>query len=168
MKPIKQHGEAKGALELIEEAFFLLRQNPATLAGYYVGSLPFVLALLFFWSDMSRSAFAQQHLAAAALVLSLLFLWMKTWQALFGHDLLSRLSTEAAGHWSLSRFWKTCLLQTIVQPSGLFLLPVALGILVPFGWVYAFYQNLSVLGNGAGENVRQLMKRAWRQATLWP
>ena len=52
------------ALELIEEAVHLLRRAPGpVLAIYYFGSLPFVLALLYFWADMSRSPLAYQHLA---------------------------------------------------------------------------------------------------------
>src|SRR5580765_3961786 len=104
MKPTKKLQEGKGAVELSEEAFHLLRGVPAsTLAGYYLGSLPFVLALLFFWSDMSRSAFAEQRLAAGALGLSLLFFWMKAWQAVFAQELLARLSGEAAPGWTVSR-----------------------------------------------------------------
>jgi len=41
----------KGAIELIEEAVQLLRRAPAaSLAIYYAGALPFVLALLYFWA----------------------------------------------------------------------------------------------------------------------
>src|ERR1035438_10806097 len=46
---------AKSAIELYEEAVYLLRSAPASaLAAYYTGSLPFVLAFLFFWADMSQ------------------------------------------------------------------------------------------------------------------
>ena len=57
----------RGAIELIEEAVHLLRRAPlSVLAGYYAGSLPFVLALLYFWADMSRSPLAYDHLAGGA------------------------------------------------------------------------------------------------------
>src|SRR6266404_3480108 len=167
MKPTKQLQQGKGAVELIEEAFHLLRGVPAsTLAAYYLGSLPFVLALLFFWSDMSRSALAGQRLAVGALGLSLLFFWMKTWQAMFAQELLARLSGEPVPAWTLSRFGRVTLIQGIFQPSGLFLLTIAFAILLPFGWTYAFYQNVTALGD-AGE-LRQVFKRAWRQPRLWP
>src|SRR5438094_561854 len=84
MKAAKQLQQGQGAFELIEQAFHLLRLAPASiLAGYYLGTAPFVLCALFFWSDMSRSAFAEQRLAGGALGLALLFFWMKTWQAIF-------------------------------------------------------------------------------------
>ena len=55
-------------VELLEEAVHLVRLAPAgSLSAYYVGSLPFVLALLYFWADMSRSAFAGERLAAGAM-----------------------------------------------------------------------------------------------------
>lgn len=169
MKPAKKLQEGKGAFELIEEAFHLLRLAPAsTLASYYLGALPFVLALLFFWSDMSRSAFAAQRLAGGAFGLSLLFFWMKTWQAIFAQDLLARLGGEAAQPWSLPRLWRVGLIQASLQPPGLFLLLIAVSCVVPFGWTYAFYQNVTVLGDGSERALSRIFKRAWSQARLWP
>ena len=76
--------EGRGALDLIDEAVHLLRRAPAgLLAVYYVGAMPFVLGLLYFWADMSRSAFAEKHLAASALGLAGLFIWMKCCQSVF-------------------------------------------------------------------------------------
>ena len=75
MKSTPRRQQGKGALELIEEASHLLRAAPAAaLAGYYLGSLPFVLGWLYFWADMSRDPDAPQHLTAATLNLTLLFL----------------------------------------------------------------------------------------------
>src|SRR3954465_13184164 len=88
----RKRQSTKSALELIEEAIHLLRASPiSTLSTYYVGALPFVLGLLYYWTDMSRSAFASSHLAEAALGLSALFLWMKFWQGMFCTSLRSRL-----------------------------------------------------------------------------
>ena len=169
MKPTEQRQEGKGAVELIEEAFHLLRLAPAsTLASYYLGTLPFILVLLFFWSDMSRSAFAGQRLPVGALGLSLFFFWMKIWQAVFAQELLAGLSREPPLGWSFSRLLRMGLVQCVLQPSGLFLLPLAFMILLPLGWTYAFYQNATVLGDGQETELRQVFARAWRQAKLWP
>ena len=166
---IKQKPEGKNPFELIEEAFHLLRLAPgAALATYYLGSLPFVLGLLFFWSDMSRSAFAAQRLTAGAFALSLLFLWMKCWQALFAQHLLARLCGEPAPRWTLRRLLRVALAQTILQPSGLFLMTAGLVILLPFGWIYAFYQNVTALGGGEETEVKSVFKKAWQQTKLWP
>jgi len=87
--------QGKSGFELIEEATHLLRTAPVTvLASYYLGSLPFILGLLYFWADMSRDPYAPQHLTAAALGLALLFLWMKFWQVIFARKLRALISVE--------------------------------------------------------------------------
>ena len=166
----KLHNQyGRGAIELIEEAVHLLRTSPATLfVSYYLGSLPHVIGFLYFWADMSRSAFAQNRCAVAALGLSALFLWMKGWQAVFASQLRARISVDAASRWSLSRVVRLAVGQTMLQPSGLFLLPIALIVAMPFGWAYAFYQNLTALGNAESEDFKSLISRSWQQAQLWP
>ncbi len=158
----------KGALELIEEAVHLLRRSSArSLASYYIGSLPFVLALLYFWADMSRSPFAEQHLAGAGLGLAALFVWMKVWQAVFAGELLDALagSFRSRGwrHWA-----RVLVTQATVQPSGLFVLPLASVPVLPFAWADAFYQNVTVFGAEDSGSTRALCRRAARQARAWP
>ncbi len=158
-----------GPLDLVEEAVHLLRRAPAaTLAAYYLGSLPFVLGLLFFWADMSRGSFAGNRLAQGALGLTLLFVWMKAWQAVFARRLLARLCGEAETRVSWRGLGRIALAQAFLQPSGLLALPLTLVSLVPVGWVYAFYQNVTALDEGDGTSPRELAQRAWRQARLWP
>jgi hypothetical protein len=165
----KPHRLEKGPLDLIEEAVHLLRLAPASLfAFYYLGSLPFILGLLFFWADMSRGSFAERRLAGASLGLAALFLWMKLWQALFARRMLARVCGEAPPPLRWGGLWRTALTQAIVQPSGLLVLPVALALLVPFGWTWAFYQNVTVLEADEAGGLRSLLRRAFRQAALWP
>src|SRR6516164_4848417 len=58
MKRNARRQQGKVSLELFEEAFHLVRSAPSVaLASYYLGTLPFVLGLLWFWTDMSRSPF---------------------------------------------------------------------------------------------------------------
>ena len=83
MKTPKRKNQ-KSALRIIEEALHLLRIAPGMLLSiYYLGSVPFVLGMLYFWADMSRGAHADEYSAAAALGLAGLFVWMKAWQRLF-------------------------------------------------------------------------------------
>ena len=170
----KRSLEEKPATELIEEAFQLLRRAPASaLASYFVGSLPFVLGLLYFWSDMARSAFAEERLLSGSLAVTVLFIWMKAWHSLYAHQLLTRLCGEPAPRWSLKRFLRAALYQTIVQPAGLIILPIALPLIVPFGWTYPFFTNATVfaagdvpervaqpLGSGFGSCVRSVVEHA--------
>ena len=161
--------EGPGTLELIEEAAHLLRLSPLPVLGsYFIGSLPFVLGLLYFWAEMSRSATAHEHCATSALRTALLFLWMKTWQAIFARRLKEQITGRPAPAFGFRRFLRVAAIQTVLQPSGLFLLPAALATVAPFGWVYAFFQNVTVFGAEDGADVKQVFRKAARQAQLWP
>jgi hypothetical protein len=156
------------ALDLLEEAVHLLRLSPlAVMATYYLGSVPFVLGFLFFWTEMSKSAFAHHRITSSALVLGLLFLWMKVFQSLFAQQLLTRISGHPSRRWSWRGVVRAAAAQIILQPWGLFLLPAALIATLPFGWVYAFYQNVTVLGSGDRDS-KGLRQEAFRQAQIWP
>src|SRR4029453_16416033 len=96
--------EEKPALDLVEEAVHLLRHGPTVgLAAYYVGSLPFVLALLYFWSDMAHSAFASERLTVGSLALTVLFFWMKTWQGAATQHWLAQASGSPPPPWGGGR-----------------------------------------------------------------
>jgi hypothetical protein len=164
---LRQRGNR--GLELTEEAVHLLRMAPgAALAGYYIGSLPFVLGLLYFWADMSRSPFAHEHLTGAALGLALLFLWMKVWQARFANSLRAQIASEIQPRWNARRWWRVFIIQAALQPSGLFVLPVTLLPAVPFAWAYAFYQNVTALSDGETGEIKAVFNRAYKQSFLWP
>lgn len=158
-----------GALETIETAVHLLRVAPArTLATYYLGALPFVLGLLYFWSDMSRNPFAPQHAAAASLGVAGLFLWLKFWQALFALKLRAQLSGEAEPQLTAARVAGILYTQAALQPTALFVLPLAFIPALPFAWVYAFYQNLTAQPDADARTLRRTIARSWRMAALWP
>jgi hypothetical protein len=158
-----------GPLELIEEAVHVLRLCPwAVLGVYYLGSLPFLLGLLYFWADMSRGSTAYEHCAPAAFAVAVLFLWMKTWQAMFARQLKAQITGRPARTISLPGFLRTALNQTILQPSALFLLPLSLLIVLPFGWCYAFYQSVTAFGAEDGAGAKQVFQRAIRGAQFWP
>lgn len=160
--------QSRGALELIEEATHLLHTAPGSvLALYGIGTLPFLLGLLWFWGDMSRNPFARQHVIEASLGLTALFVWMKFWQALFARGLRACAAGEAPT-WS----WRDCarvfVAQTILQPAGLVLLPLALLVIIPFAWTCMYFQHVTALGAEDSGSMRTLFKKAWRQAGLWP
>jgi hypothetical protein len=151
-----------GALELIEEATALLRGAPVeVLALYYLGALPFALGVLYFWADMSRNADADARLAGASLLLALLFIWMKYWQSRFCGE-LSRLRLNGSAPPPASG---VALAQAIFQPWSFVVMPVALLVTLPFGWCFAFFQNITVIGSGL--DLRRIYGRARSQAALW-
>ncbi|HTB82700.1 MAG TPA: hypothetical protein VK742_03520 [Candidatus Sulfotelmatobacter sp.] len=169
MKHDNKRRQGKSAFDLIEEAVHLLRTAPAaSLAVYFLGAIPFVLGLLFFWADMSRSPLAQQHLAASSLGLAGLFFWMKFCQAIFARRLRAQL---AGGKFTPPKFTAAVRIfftQAMVQSTGLFVLPLALVPALPFAWAYAFYQNTAVLDDDGQAGLGKLLKNSWKLAALWP
>lgn len=165
----KQEPSGPRALDLVEEAVFLLRRAPVgAWLCYFIGVLPFVMGLLFFWADMSRNPMAPQHASAAALGLALLFVWKQCGQSFFAARLRSHLLDQPAPHWSGTGLWRLVLHQATWQPTGLVVLPLALLATVPFGWAFAFYQNLTVLGHSDDHPNPKGRPRAGQLARLWP
>ena len=160
----------QSASSLVDEAVHRLRLAPVvTLGIYYAGSLPFVLALLYFCADMSRSADAAARGPEAALALAALFLGMKTAHAVFAARLRAQFARQPMPRWPPARLGRVLLVQTGLHAPGLFLLQVAAAVILPLGWVYAFYQNVTALGSGeAGVSARQVARRAWQHALTRP
>jgi len=169
MKRNAEYLRGKAALEVIEEAVHLLRRAPApTLAVYYLGALPFVLGVLYFWADMGRDAFAYRHCPQAAFGVALLYLWMKCWHGLFARQLLAQVRSEPKTRWTFGRAARLVFLQSGVQPTGLFVLPFAAVLTLPFGYAYAFYHSISVLEAQPGEGLRATLRKAVEHSSRWP
>ena len=64
-----RNAAAMTAPRLLEESIALLRQAPGALIPYYIGAVPFWLGFLYFFSDMSQSAYATERLVGSALVM---------------------------------------------------------------------------------------------------
>jgi hypothetical protein len=155
-------------LTLIEEAVALLRHGPGTaLAAYYIGAIPFWLGLLYFVSDMSQSAYAAQRVADGAFGMAALFIWNKCWHAAACSQWRAHLAGRPGEPWTLRRILRMATTQTIHQPWGLLLRPLAAIATLPFVWVSAYYQNLIVLGDGS-ENTKSPAAQAAAMAKLWP
>jgi hypothetical protein len=157
------------ATVLIERAVHLLRRrNWVALAEYYLGTLPFVLALLYFWSDMSSNPMAMWYCGPSAAGVALLFVWMKLWQVKFCRRLWCQSQNVAPEKWTWKRTLSTAVRQTALHATGVILLPLAFITLFPLAWVYAFYQNLCVLDDARHKTVLALAGAAKEQSALWP
>jgi hypothetical protein len=168
MKRAKNLEDGKGGLGLVEEAAHLFRAaSPRTLATYYVGTIPFLLGFLYFLVDMSRSPFAGQHVVEASLGLAALFFWMKLCQASFAAKVRAQLALKPEPQWGLSGGLRVLLPQIVIHSTGLFILPLALILVLPLAWVYAFYQSATVLAEPESAEVGKLVKRAGKQTALW-
>ena len=167
MKDGKAHLR-RSAIDILEEAVHVLKMHPSSLEPYYFGTLPFVLGLLYFWTDMSTGANAWRHCAQGAWGLTVLFLWMKTWQSVYARGLLARIRNERPGAWSPRRVLRAAAFQAAIQPWGVLVLPVALVIMLPFPQVFAFFQNATLMGSGDERDMAKVIKESWTRACLWP
>jgi hypothetical protein len=168
MRP-SQKKYQKSALRIIEETVHLLRTGPGLLLSvYYLGSVPFVLGLLYFWADMSRSPNANEYSAAAALGLAVLFVWMKVWQTIFALRVHDRISGDLSHNGSLGQLASIAATQTLIQATRFIVMPVAALLAIPFGYCYAFYHNAAVYVGQDNQDFKPTCQWAWRQAKLWP
>lgn len=168
MKPTSNQ-ENQSGFEMAGRAFHLVCSTPLpVLAAYFIGTVPFVLGLLYFWADMSRSAFAARRCFDASFGLAALFLWMKCWQSVFAAGLRAGLTRTPPPAWTAGRLLRLALKQTALQPYGLFLIPAAMVVMFPFYAAHAFYQNLTVMDDGREESIKDLARRAWKQSLIWP
>ncbi len=159
----------KSALRMIEEAVHILRNGPGPLLSvYYLGSVPFVLGLLYFWADMSRSPKANEYSAAAALGLAVLFAWMKVWQTIFALRVHDRISGGRPHSRPIRQLISMAATQTLIQATRFIVMPVAAILAIPFGYCYAFYQNAAVYVGQDNQDLKPTCQWAWRQAKLWP
>ncbi len=164
----KRRLDEKPVVDLVEDAFHLVRHAPPqALVAYCLGSLPFVLGLLYFWSDMARSALAEERLLTGSLVMTFLFFWMKAWHTVYARTLVAHLCGEAPPRWRLRWLLRAAVYQAIVQPLGIVLLPVTLPLIIPFGWAYSFFNSATVLAGGEVRGVMALVQSSWRQMCLW-
>lgn len=182
------------ALDLLEEAVRMLRADPAFVLTHWAGSLPFVVALLYFWADMSRGAFAAERCAPGALGLGILFLWMKVFHAVSCVQMAERLYGTQPGSraWTGRRIFRLVSVQAAVQPAGLVVLglpvvaalapalareepalAVALMLVgavlgLALGWTYAFFQGATVVADRSDGVAWRAVREAGRAAWRWP
>jgi Domain of unknown function (DUF4129) len=164
----KRHRAGALTMDLIEEAVGLLRQVPfAAHLAYYLGAIPFWIAMLYFISDMTRNAYAAERLADASLGMALIYAWKKCWQTVYAARLRAALAGRPDEPWTRRRILRMIAAQASIQPWGLILRPIAANILLPFVWVSSFFQSVTIVGDGS-EAEGSVVSRAWSQAKLWP
>ena len=152
------------AIELIEESVHLLRRtSPLAFCIYFGGTAPFVLALIFYWARTTWFQPEPADVALSALGLVGWFAVMKAAHAEFCGRLLAQRLGASVSRLTCRRFLRLLLAQAPLQAWGIVLLPLAALMGVPFGWVYAYVQSASVLGDEP-----RVASEARAQAKLWP
>ncbi|MEM9283031.1 MAG: hypothetical protein AAGA96_14480 [Verrucomicrobiota bacterium] len=132
-------------MQILEEAFFLLRSVPVKYYWvFYSGAVPFVVALLYFAADMSRSSHAARDAWGVSFVIVLLYFWMRFCQAGFCVGLWDTLNPEGRSEKKGKGFANVaalCFIQAFHIPFLIFGAFFA----IPLGWIIATLQNVTVL-----------------------
>lgn len=136
-----------GAIQLLEESFHLVRTTWASGCwAYYLGSIPWMIGLLYFMADMSRSSFAPRDAVFVSVGMGLLWVWKQIWQLHYCSYLWRRLRQENAASplRPAERFQRIASL-LFVQAFRVPFWVIAALFVLPFGWVVATFQNATVL-----------------------
>ncbi len=136
----------KSSLQMLEESFHLLRT--VDLRYYWVffaGAVPFVVALLYFAADMSRSSLAGESILRSSLIMTGLYLWLRFSQAVFCRGLWKTIQPESdLMEEPVDRFKQLAAL-FLIQAFQFPLLVIGVLLALPLGWIIAFLQNSTVL-----------------------
>ena len=93
---------------------------------------------------------------------------MKLWQVRFGRHLIRAVDAAPVPRWTLGQWIGVAARQAGLQATGWIALPLAALIMLPLAWVYAFYQNLTVMDGPAVRDVKFLVAEAKAQAMRNP
>ncbi len=154
-------------IQLLEEAAHLLRRAPAAaISAHLVGSVPFLVGLLFFATDMSHSRGAVSGCVAEALGVAALFIWMVCWKAVLAGRLRRELEGVAEPGWTLRRAFRLFAIQGCAQGAKLFVLPAALLALVPAASATALFRNITALADNDPLSPGEIIARSRRQSSF--
>ena len=157
------------ALLLAEEGLQLLfRAGLVPYVTYLVGTLPFLIGAIYYWSAMIHSAEAHSFASTGALGLALLYGWMTTLQSRFGQHLRETLIDSELSPWTFGAFFRTMCRQASIQATVIVVYPISALTLIPMAYSVAWYQNVALLDDGGRATLRELARDAGRQAILWP
>lgn len=160
-------------MQMVEEATALLRDcTGGTWLWYFIGTCPFICAVLHFWNDMTRSGDAHKQLPRAALIVALTYIGMKTAHAIFADRLMQQLRGDSrTAPIPFRGKLRLVSSQALIHATMPVVLPLAGMALVPTAWVYAFYHSATTLAAGHfrnGGNTRGLLKVAIAQSHFRP
>lgn len=154
--------QLSSGLDLLEQAFGLLRRAPASAwLIYFLGTGSFALGFLFFWEEMTHSGLASERAGLEALLLAMLLLAMFAAQAIFSIRLRQVLDPGEPIDGP-----RLLLLQCLIQPTKLIVLPAAAMALLPFAPTAAFYQHCAALRAEDVVTWRSALAQAWNLSRL--
>lgn len=115
------------------------------------------MAFLFFWEEMTHSGLAAERVGVESLLLAVLLLAMFAAQSIFSVRLRQLLEPGATIDGT-----RLILLQCLIQPTKLIVLPATAVALLPFAPAAAFYQHCAALRAADVRTWRRAIGQAWR------
>jgi hypothetical protein len=100
--------------------------------------------------------------------MSILFIWMKVWQSAFADRLLASVKGGTYESRGIRQTINATIIQAAIQPWGFIILPVSFIIMLPFGKAYAFFQNVTVKGNGREPDIMKVAATSSKLADYQP
>ena len=162
------HAEPFGGIELVERAVSALVGLPGSAwCVYLIGTVPFGLVLLYFFTDMSVSPYALERLGADSLLVTGCALWWRACQARFGTVLLASWGSVEATGWSAREWIMVALRQGAFLALFIFLSPIAMILVLPTGWLLAYFQEAVIFGGTPALNIQTLGQRSMAMIHVW-
>jgi hypothetical protein len=162
---MKRKRSSRSGIDVLDEAFHLLRRAPAQLfVYYYAGTLPFLLAGLFLVSDASANASGAARAPGLSLMVAALFIVMNLGQSLFASRLADVIAGEPPAPVRARALLRRAYFAAALQPTKLFLIPLALLATLPFGWTFAFYEAALALPDRDLTSVSAVLRTASKRA----
>jgi hypothetical protein len=159
--------EQPGPVSLLEEAAHLLRRASLdTLLCHWIGSVPFALALLILWNDLTHPPVPDLACAVKSLAAALLLIWMNCWRSVFAGRLHRQLTGAAEVPWTRPRVWRLVSSQAFLAATKLLMLPLSLAAVFPFPTTVAFYRNAAVLAARGDLDPLAVISKARRLARI--
>lgn len=159
---VKDNTQQQDVIDLLEDSVHLLKMSDVrSWLIYLIGVVPFLAIFVMFWGEMANSGLAYRYLPIGAGIVALSYLWMKCWQSYWIITLRNTL-VQNEFQLTLRDRLKIARRQIIFQPWSLIIVPVSLALIIPYPWLFAFFQNLSTceaLGDSENNTVTEKAMR---------
>jgi Domain of unknown function (DUF4129) len=159
----------EGPIDVLESAVRVLRQaGVSTLVLHWAGSVPFALATLVFWKQVTNPHISDAACALDALALTAMLVWMNCWRAVFAGSVRRQLNGDLERPRTRGELFRLIMVQSLACGTKLIVLPLTALIVFPLPVVIAFYRNVAALADRQEMDTRATFARARQLARVQP
>ncbi len=153
-----------GIVELIEQSISLVRSTLSAYGWiYYLSTIPFIIAFIYFWSIMSSKLIMPFEISSFSLLLTLLF-WIKvTGQSIYCKQLLSLLIDEKPNK-KLKSFSNIAVNSIFIHPIAIIILLISFIIFFPAGYAIISSQYLFIASTEKDTGIVKTIKTSYKFA----